>query len=99
VNSSVAIHVASRAGIITAQWKGETLHFNYLDNPGTERQSERTEDWTLSHDVKKLIDQEWVKRANGQDLRYKVVFDRQPSSSNVLERLTHGLTRPRRTKA
>lgn len=71
-------HVSDEAGIITAQWKDETLHFNYLYNPGTERQSERTEDWTLSADGKKLIDQEWVKRADGQELRYKVVFDKQP---------------------
>jgi hypothetical protein len=71
-------HVSNEAGIITAQWRGETLHFNYLYNPGTERQSERTEDWTLSPDGKKLIDQEWGRRADGQELRFKVVFDRQP---------------------
>jgi len=41
-------------------------------------QSERTEDWTLSPDGKKLIDHEWVKRADGQELSYKAVFDRQP---------------------
>jgi len=51
---------------------------NYLYNPGTERESERTEDWTLSRDGKKLIDREWVKRADGQELSYKAVFDRQP---------------------
>ena len=71
-------HVSDEAGIITAQWKDETLHFDYLYNPGTERQSERTEDWTLSPDGKKLIDHEWVKRSDGRELRYKVVFDRQP---------------------
>src|SRR5438034_4220079 len=43
-------HESDEAGIITAEWKGETLHFYYLYNPGTERQSERTEDWTLSPD-------------------------------------------------
>ena len=72
------IHESDEAGIISAQWKEDTLHFNYLYNPGTERQSERTEDWTLSPDGKKLIDQEWLKRADGQELRYKVVFDKQP---------------------
>jgi len=71
-------HESDEAGIISARWKDETLHFDYLYNPGTERQSERTEDWTLSPDRKKLIDQEWVKRADGQEMRYKVVFDRQP---------------------
>jgi hypothetical protein len=71
-------HVSDEAGIIVAQWKGETLHFDYLYNPGTERQSERTEDWTLSADGRKLIDQEWTKRPDGQELRYKIVFDRQP---------------------
>jgi hypothetical protein len=37
-----------------------------------------TEDWTLSLDGKKLIDQEWLKRPDGHELRYKIVFDRQP---------------------
>ena len=71
-------HVSDEAGIITARWKDETLHFDYLYNPGTERESERTEDWTLSADGKKLIDQEWNRRPDGQELRYKVVFDKQP---------------------
>ena len=71
-------HVSNEAGIITAEWKDDTLHFNYLYNPGTERQSERTEDWTLSPDGKKLFDQEWGKRADGQEQRYKLVFDKQP---------------------
>jgi hypothetical protein len=71
-------HESDEAGIISAQWKDDTLHFNYLYNPGTARQSERTEDWTLSPDGKKLIDQEWFKRPDGQEQRYKVVFDRQP---------------------
>jgi hypothetical protein len=48
-----------------------------LYNPGTERESERTEDWTLSPDGKKLIDQEWLRQPNGKELRYKIVFDRQ----------------------
>jgi hypothetical protein len=71
-------HESDEAGIISAEWKGATLHFTYLYNPGTARQSERTEDWTLSPDGKKLIDQEWTKRPDGPELRYKVVFDRQP---------------------
>ena len=71
-------HVSNEAGIITAQWNGDTLHFNYLYNPGTERQSERTEDWGLSPDGKRLVDQEWVRRPDGQELRYRLVFDRQP---------------------
>ena len=71
-------HVSNEAGIITAQWNDDTLHFNYLYNPGTERQSERTEDWRLSPDGKTLIDQEWGKRSDGQELRYKLVFDKQP---------------------
>ena len=71
-------HISNEAGIITAEWQGETLHFNYLYNPGTERQAERTEDWTLSPDGKKLFDQEWLKQPDGQERRYRVVFDRQP---------------------
>jgi len=71
-------HVSDAAGIITAEWRAETLEFKYLYNPGTERQSERTEEWTLSVDGRKLFDQEWVKRPDGHELRYKVVFDKQP---------------------
>ena len=72
-------HVSDEAGIITAQWKDDaTLHFNYLYNPGTERESERTEDWTLSLDGRKLIDHEWGRQPDGQEARFKVVFDRQP---------------------
>ena len=71
-------HVSNEAGIITAEWHDETLHFSYLYNPGTPRQSERTEDWTLSADGKKLIDQEWGKRADGQEVRSRIVFDKQP---------------------
>jgi hypothetical protein len=71
-------HVSDEAGIITAEWKGETLHFTYLYNPGTDRQSERTEDWALSPDGRKMIDHEWDKRADGHESRYTVVFDRQP---------------------
>src|SRR5262249_440300 len=71
-------HESNEAGIITAEWKSKTPHFNYLYNPGTERESERTEDWTLSPDGKKLTDLEWLKPPNGQERRYKVVFDKQP---------------------
>jgi len=71
-------HVSDEAGIITAQWKDEALQFKYLYNPGTQRQSERSEEWTLSPDRNKLFDQEWVRRPDGQELRYRVVFDRQP---------------------
>jgi len=70
-------HVSDEAGIITAEWQGETLHFHYLYNPGTDRQSERTEDWTLSADGKKLVDQEVRTQADGKELRYKIVFDKQ----------------------
>ena len=71
-------HVSNEAGIITAKWNDDTLHFDYLYNPGTERQSQRTEDWVLSIDGKRLIDQEWGKRSDGQEQRFKLVFDKQP---------------------
>jgi hypothetical protein len=71
-------HVSDEAGIIRARWNDETLHFDYLYNPGTERESERTEDWTMSSDGKKLTDREWVRRPDGRELRYTIVFDRQP---------------------
>ena len=72
-----APHESDEAGIISAEWKGDVLHFNYLYNPGTARQSERTEDWTLSPDGKTLLDQEWSKQPDGQEVRYKLIFDKQ----------------------
>ena len=71
-------HVSNEAGIIRAKWNGDALHFDYLYNPGTARQSERTEEWVLSTDGKRLIDQEWGKRSDGQELRSTLVFDKQP---------------------
>jgi len=71
-------HVSDEAGIITAQWKDAALEFKYLYNPGTPRESERTESWTLSADRQKLFDQEWTRRPDGQEFRYRLVFDRQP---------------------
>lgn len=71
-------HVSDEAGIINAEWKDQTLHFHYLYNPGSDRESERTEDWTLSDDGKKITDQEWFKRADGKEFRTKIVFDKQP---------------------
>jgi len=32
-------HVSDEGGIITAEWDGETLHFHYLYNPGTDREA------------------------------------------------------------
>ena len=70
-------HVSNEAGIITAEWNGQTLHFNYLYNPGTDRESRRSEDWTLSADAKKLIDREWGQLVDGREVRSRLVFDRQ----------------------
>jgi hypothetical protein len=71
-------HVSNEAGIITATWKGDTLHFDYLYNPNTERESSRTEDWTLSADGKKLIDREWGRQVGGREVRSNLVFDKLP---------------------
>lgn len=70
-------HVSNEAGIITAEWNDQTLHFAYLYNPGTERESSRSEDWTLSADGKKLIDREWGRQVDGREVRSTLVFDRQ----------------------
>ena len=64
--------------IISAEWKDQALHFHYPYNPGSDRESERTKDWTLSADARKIADQEWFKRADGKEFRNKIVFDKQP---------------------
>lgn len=70
-------HVSNEAGIITAEWNDRTLHFNYLYNPGTDRESRRSEDWTLSANARQLIDREWGQLVDGREVRSRLVFDRQ----------------------
>jgi hypothetical protein len=73
-----APHVSDEAGIIEAKWKDSTLLVNFLYNPGTPRQSEKFEKWSLSSDGKRLIDEMTYRNAKGDEYHIKRVFDKQP---------------------
>ena len=66
------------AGIVTAEWKGDTLIVSILYNPGSDRQSDQVETWTLSTDGKKMVDELIVHPpSNAAEVHIKRVFDKQ----------------------
>jgi hypothetical protein len=66
------------AGVVTAEWKGDALLVNILYNPGSDRQSDQVETWTLSTDGKKLIDEMIVHPPrNAAEVHIKRVFEKQ----------------------
>jgi hypothetical protein len=68
--------VSDEAGIVEAKWKGQALEIDTLYNPGSDRESSQTENWTLASDGKRLIDQLVVHRHDGSEVRIKRVFDK-----------------------
>lgn len=67
---------SDEAGVVEAKWKGQTLEINTLYNPGSDRESSQTEEWTLSSDGRRLIDQYVAHRHDGGEVRIKRVFDK-----------------------
>ena len=65
------------AGIVEVKWKDATLLVNILYNPGTPRQAEQFEKWSLSDDGKRLVDETMWRTAKGQEFHFKRVFDKQ----------------------
>lgn len=49
-------HESNEAGIITVQWKGNSLAVDTLYNPDNERRASMEEIWTLSQDGATLTD-------------------------------------------
>lgn len=66
------------AGIVKVEWKDSTLLVHILYNPGTPRQAEQSEIWSLGDDGKKLTDQTVWRTAKGQEFHIRRVFDKQP---------------------
>lgn len=64
------------AGIVTAEWKAEALVLHTLFNPGSDRQSEQTETWSLSGDGKKIIDDFVYITREGKKISIRRVFDK-----------------------
>lgn len=66
------------AGVVSAEWNGTTLVLKTLYNPGSDRQSDQEENWSLSADGKKLTDQLTVHPPRGgKEVHVKRVFDKQ----------------------
>ena len=74
----MTIYESDAAGIVMAEWKGDGLIVSILYNPGSDRQSDQVETWTLSTDGKKLIDDVIVHPPrNAAEVHIKRVFDKQ----------------------
>ena len=70
--------VSDAAGIVKVEKKDATLLVNILYNPGTERQAEQMEIWSLEEGGKRLVDQTTYRTAKGREFHFKRVFDKQP---------------------
>ena len=70
--------VSDAAGIVTVEKKDATLLVKILYNPGTDREAQQTEIWSLSGDGKQLLDQTTYRTAKGREFHLKRVFDKQP---------------------
>jgi hypothetical protein len=66
------------AGIVTVEWKDATLLVKILYNPGTDRQADQTEIWSLSADGKTITDQTVYRTVKGNEFHFKRVFEKQP---------------------
>jgi len=67
---------SDEAGVVSAEWHGQTLTIETLFNPGTDRSSSQVESWTLSADGKKLVDEYVATRHDGGQTHIRRVFDK-----------------------
>lgn len=71
-------HVSDAAGVITAKWVDRTLVVTMLYNPGSEREVAQIENWVLSEDGKKVIDDTVVRQTSSNaETHIHRVFDKQ----------------------
>jgi len=67
----------SLGGTASAEWKGSSLEFKLIYNPGEATESEAVDTWSLSADGKKLISELITHLPNnGGDAHVRRVFDR-----------------------
>ena len=66
------------AGIVKVERKDATLLVNILYNPGTDRQAEQIEIWSLTDEGNQLVDQTTYRTVKGREFHLKRVFDKQP---------------------
>jgi hypothetical protein len=67
---------SNEAGVVMVEWKGEALSIHTMFNPGTDRQAEQNEVWTLAADGKKLVNQFVFQRPGRKEVRLKMAFDK-----------------------
>jgi hypothetical protein len=67
---------SNEAGVVSASWHGQTLSIETLFNPGSDRSSSQVENWTLSADGKKLVDEYVATRHDGGQTHIRRVFDK-----------------------
>ena len=67
---------SDEAGVVSAEWSGKTLTIKTVFNPGSDRESSQVENWTLSADGRKLVDQFVSTRHDGGQTHIRRVFDK-----------------------
>jgi hypothetical protein len=72
-----AAYESDAAGVVTAEWQGETLVIKTLFNPGSDQASSQVERWRLSNAGKTLVDQFVYFRTDGKETHIRRVFDKQ----------------------
>ena len=73
-----APYESDAAGVVSLEWKGESLIVSTLYNPGQDRQSDQAEVWTLSPDHKRLTEDLTVHPLkHGAPVHVVRVFDKQ----------------------
>jgi putative CocE/NonD family hydrolase len=68
---------SNAAGVVNARWEGDALLVKTMFNPGTPRQAEQEERWSLSVDGRQLTDSFWIRLPDGVEVRVRRVFDKQ----------------------
>jgi hypothetical protein len=67
---------SDEAGVVEAEWKDQILSIKTLYNPGSDRESSQVENWALSADGKRLVDQFVATRHDGTEVHIRRVFDK-----------------------
>ncbi len=72
-----APYESDAAGVVSAEWKGNTLIVTTLYNPGSDRASDQKETWSLSSDGKKMMDEVLIHPPRGKEAHIRRVFDKE----------------------
>jgi len=67
---------SNQAGVVTAQWEREVLVIRTVFNPGSSRQAEQTERWTLLPGGTRMTDNVTVKLPDGTQIQIRRALER-----------------------